>query len=68
MGETSEVTFKSQHAYGEAGCLDFDIPPNADLRYEITMHDFERVWIFNSLPDDKFCLWRAKNTGEGEFE
>jgi FK506-binding protein 4/5 len=42
-GEVAEVDIKSKHAYGAAGKTEFSIPANADITYEVTMKNCERV-------------------------
>lgn len=42
-GEVAEVDIKSKHAFGTAGKTEFSIPANADITYEVTMKNCERV-------------------------
>lgn len=41
-GEKSKLKIKSQYAYGEKGHKEYDIPPGADLEYEVTLKTFEK--------------------------
>ena len=41
--EKSILKLKPKYGYGEVGCPEKDIPPNADLTYEVTMKNFEKV-------------------------
>lgn len=42
-GEVAEVSIKSKYAFGTAGKTEFSIPANADITYEVTMKNCERV-------------------------
>lgn len=42
-GEVAEVVIKSKYAFGAAGKTEFSIPANADITYEVTMKNCERV-------------------------
>ena len=41
--EQSVITMKAVHAYGTVGCPEKNIPANADVEYELTLHEFEEV-------------------------
>ena len=42
-GETCEVTLKPKYAFGTAGSEPLGIPPNAEVKYLITLHKFTKV-------------------------
>ncbi|KAK2147711.1 hypothetical protein LSH36_540g01046, partial [Paralvinella palmiformis] len=41
-GEKSKLKIKSEYAYGEKGHNEYNIPPGADLEYEVTLKTFEK--------------------------
>ena len=43
MKEKSKLEIKSKYAFGSAGRAEFNIPPNADVEYTITLNNFEKV-------------------------
>ena len=45
--EKARVTVKAPHAYGAQGNQQLNIPPNADLVYEVTLSSFEKVPFFH---------------------
>lgn len=45
-GETSKLIIASKLAYGEKGCMEFGIPPNATIEYIVTLKAFEAVCIY----------------------
>jgi len=42
-GEKARLRVVSKLAYGHEGCAKYDIPPDADLEYEIELQDFVKV-------------------------
>lgn len=45
-GEKSRLKIKPKYAYGSKGCPDKNIPPDAELIYEVTLKEFEKVsWV-----------------------
>jgi hypothetical protein len=49
-GEKSLLQVKAQYAYGADGNATYNIPPNADIEYEVELKKFEKVLGFsNSL-------------------
>ena len=42
-GETSKLYIKSKYAYSADGNSKFNIPPQADLQYTVTLKSFEKV-------------------------
>ena len=42
-GEKSLLKVKARYAYGAVGCVDYNIPANADLEYEVELKKFEKV-------------------------
>ncbi|KAL8615622.1 hypothetical protein ACOMHN_026612 [Nucella lapillus] len=42
-GEENELTISPKYAYGDKGCADLNIPPNATLVYNVKMVNFEKV-------------------------
>lgn len=50
-GERSKLDIKSRHAWGVKGSEKFNIPPFADVQYEVTLVNFEKAkdsWELNS--------------------
>ena len=43
--ETALLSVSATHAYGALGNADFNIPPNADLEYEVKLKTFEKVCL-----------------------
>ncbi|EFN87500.1 FK506-binding protein 59 isoform X2 [Harpegnathos saltator] len=41
-GEKSRLLIKSKYAYKEQGNAEFNIPPNADVEYEVELKNFEK--------------------------
>lgn len=41
--EHSRLWIKSKYAFGKEGCAKFNIPPDADIVYEVEMKNFEKV-------------------------
>ena len=56
-GEKSNLRIKSNYAYGEKGHKEYDIPPGADLEYEVTLKTFEKVNKFCLICLRKFVMW-----------
>ena len=44
-GEKSKLKVSAKHAYGETGCPDKNVPPNADVEYEVTLKTFEKASV-----------------------
>lgn len=42
-GEKSLLRVKAKYAYGAVGCVDHNIPADADLEYEVELKKFEKV-------------------------
>ena len=42
-GEKSRLLIKSKYAFKEQGKPEFNIPPNADVEYEVELKNFEKV-------------------------
>jgi len=42
-GEKARLRVSSQLAYGHEGCTKYDIPPDADLDYEVELQEFVKV-------------------------
>lgn len=42
-GEKSRLLIKSQYAFKEQGNPEYNIPPNADVEYEVELQNFEKV-------------------------
>lgn len=42
-GETSRLKIKSKYAFGKTGKEQFNIPPEADVEYTVTLKSFEKV-------------------------
>lgn len=45
-GEKSRLLIKSKYAFKEEGNAEFNIPPNADVEYEVELKSFEKVIVF----------------------
>lgn len=43
LGEKSKLVVKSKYAYGTQGNLQYGIPPDANLEYEVELQTFELV-------------------------
>ena len=43
-GEKAKLVIASRYAYGHDGNTDFNIPPAADLEYEVELQSFEKVY------------------------
>lgn len=44
-GELARLLVKSKYAYQAEGSVQHNIPPNADLEYEVELKKFEKVII-----------------------
>ena len=42
-GEKSLLKVRAKYAYGAVGSVDYNIPANADLKYEVELKKFEKV-------------------------
>ena len=45
-GEKSLLKVNSKYAYAAVGCAEHNIPPHADLQYEVELKKFEKVSVF----------------------
>ncbi|CAA9998207.1 unnamed protein product [Nesidiocoris tenuis] len=45
VDETSELQLAPQYGFGEEGCAKFNIPPNATLKYTVTLKSFEKAYL-----------------------
>jgi len=52
-GERSLLTVKAKYAYGAIGCVDYNIPANANLQYEVELKKFEKVRVNNNNNSSK---------------
>ena len=43
--EKSRLLIKSKYAFKEQGNPEFNIPPNADVEYEVELQNFEKVIV-----------------------
>ena len=59
-GEKSHIALKSKYAFKREGKPELNIPPNADIEYEVELKNFERV----SLKINKYYLKEVKNGGD----
>ncbi|BET00159.1 FK506-Hypothetical protein protein [Nesidiocoris tenuis] len=51
VDETSELQLAPQYGFGEEGCAKFNIPPNATLKYTVTLKSFEKIkerWMMSN--------------------
>lgn len=46
-GEKSRLLIKSKYAFKEQGNAEYNIPPNADVEYEVELQNFEKVIVGN---------------------
>lgn len=46
-GEHARLKIKSKYAFGKTGKSDFNIPPDADVIYEVELKSFEKVCNIN---------------------
>ncbi len=46
-GEKSRLKIQSKYGYGSAGCPEKNIPADAELTYEVTLKEFEKVRTFS---------------------
>lgn len=44
-GEQAKLEIKSKYAFKKEGRSDLNIPPNADVEYEVTLKNFEKVCL-----------------------
>lgn len=44
-GEKSKLLIKSKYAFGEQGNAEFNIPPNANVEYEVELKSLEKVTV-----------------------
>lgn len=44
-GETSELIIKSRYAFGSKGSEEFNIQPDADVKYTVTLLQFTKVML-----------------------
>ena len=45
--EKALLRVSATHGYGSQGNAEFNIPPNADLEYEVKLKTFEKVGLMN---------------------
>lgn len=50
LNETSELELKPKYGFGSEGHAKFNIPPEATLKYTVTLKSFEKV---RTLVDDE---------------
>ena len=50
-GEKSHLKFKPKYAYGSTGWPEKNIPPNAEVSYDVTLKEFEKVNYDVVFPD-----------------
>lgn len=64
LGERSILSIKSSQLWGGQGFKKFNLEPNTEVSYEVTMKTFEKVqesWQYNSLEKLKHSeLWKNK--------
>lgn len=46
-GEKSRLLIKSKYAFKQQGSPKYNIPPNADVEYEVELQNFEKVYNCN---------------------
>ena len=46
--EKALLRISATHAYGAQGNAEFNIPPNADLEYEVKLKTFEKVGLVST--------------------
>lgn len=57
-GEKSRIELKSKYAFKAEGKAELNIPPNADIEYEVELKNFEKVrLIYASMPVLLFDFW-----------
>jgi FKBP-type peptidyl-prolyl cis-trans isomerase len=65
-GEKSIIKLTSKYAFGVEGNADLNIPPNADVEYEVTLIDFEKAkesWEMDSSERiDQAKIFKEKGT------
>jgi len=69
-GEQALFKVKSNYAYGEKGNSAIGIPPNTDIVYQITMHEFTKekeYWELNTFSEKEDAAMRRKNEGNKFF-
>ncbi|CAH2007241.1 unnamed protein product [Acanthoscelides obtectus] len=74
-GEISTLTIQPQYAYGDKGCPELGIPPNATLEYTVEMKNFEKIkdsWALDDEERIEQCkLFKEKGTNyfkAGKFQ
>jgi len=64
--ECSCLKIKSKYAYGKEGHIDFKIPSNADLEYEVTLKSFEKAkeaWEMETIEKlEQSEIFKSKGT------
>jgi len=68
-GEHATAEVSSKYAYGEKGCAVLDIPPNANLNYEIHLKSFtepKSKWSME-LDEKRELALQRKNQGNDAF-
>lgn len=69
-GEKSLLKVKSKYAYGAVGCVDLNIPADADLEYEVELRKFEKAkesWEMDA-PEKLEQSEISKNKGTNYFK
>lgn len=65
-GETSQLKIKSKYAFGSEGSTEFNIPPNADIQYTVTLKSFEKVKFAIIIHYEllvHYCIHRRRKVG-----
>jgi len=69
-GEKCELTLKPKYAFGEAGSQPLGIPPNAEVKYVVTLHKFTKgkeVWSLDGTQKME-CAREFKRKGTNFFQ
>lgn len=65
-GEKSKLIIKPQYAFGNKGCSEWNIPPNAKVEYVVTLKNFEKAkesWSLDTAEKIEQCkLFKEKGT------
>lgn len=48
-GEKSRLLIKSKYAFKDKGNAEFNIPPDADVEYEVELKSFEKVTVISCV-------------------
>ncbi|XP_029177994.1 FK506-binding protein 59 isoform X2 [Nylanderia fulva] len=52
-GQICRLLIKSKYAFKEQGKSEYNIPPNADVEYEVELKSFEKTATWSMKPEDK---------------